>query len=75
MTKEKEIEKIKIKLQPLIDGNWANSQIGQIEELKEEINLIGDLLLFIIATMIHKKDIDINFLKEEYKDGWKIDYK
>ena len=68
----KKIEKTIIKLQPLIDGNWTHDQIGELEEMKKEINLIGNLLLFITATIIHKKDINIDFLEKEYKDGWKI---
>ena len=71
---EKEIIEIQTKLKKLIDGNWANDQIGQLEEIENKVNKIGDLLTFIAALLIHNEILSLDLIKGEYPEGWKIDY-
>jgi len=72
---EEELFKIQKRLKPLIDGNWANDNIGELEEMKSEIKLIGDLLIFIISYLIERKILDVNIIEVEYSEGWKIEDK
>ena len=72
---KKEIIQIQDSLKSLINGNWANDNIGRLEEIEEEVELIGNLLTFTISVLIHQKVLDINTFKKEHKSGWKIDYK
>ena len=71
----KEILEIQKRLESLIDGNWTNSDMGKLEELEQEIKQIGNLLIFIIAVLIQRGMLDIDFIKREFLEGWKIDYK
>ena len=71
----KEILEIQKRLESLIDGNWTNSDMGKLEELEQEIKQIGNLLIFIIAILIQRRMLDIDFIKGEFLEGWKIDYK
>ena len=72
---KKEIIQIQDSLKSLINGNWANDNIGRLEEIEKEVELIGNLLTFTISVLIHQKVLDINTFKKEHKSGWKIDYK
>lgn len=70
----KKVGRIQKVLAPLTDGNWSNATMGQIEELSNSLEKIGDLLTFTLAVLIENQTIDIDIMREEYSEGWKIDY-
>lgn len=68
----KEIKEVVEKLEPLIDGNWANEPMGQLEELSNKIDKIGNLLLFLLAIQVLEDKISLDYLMNNHLDGWKI---
>ncbi len=67
-----EIKKIVDQLESLIDGNWANEHMGQLEELSHKIDKIGNLVLFMLAYQVHEGKISMDYLYKNCPEGWKI---
>lgn len=68
----KEIKEIVDQLEPMIDGNWTNEQMGRLEEMSHKIDKIGNLLLFMLAYQVHEGKISMDYLMDNYPGGWKI---
>jgi len=71
---KKDIHEIKRSVCRILDGNWANDNKGQLEEINDTQQLLIDSVSTLFAFLLSKKIITIDEIKEFCVDGWKIDY-
>ena len=71
---KKDVHEIKRSVCRILDGNWANSDMGQLEEIINTQSLLVDSLSTLFALLLSKEIITIDEIKEFCEGGWRIDY-
>jgi hypothetical protein len=67
-------KKVKEEIIKMLDGNWANDQIGSIERLKASVDVLQECLADCLILLINKGIISVREVKGEFTKGWRIDY-
>jgi hypothetical protein len=56
----------------ILDGNWANDQLGTIEEIKADIDSCKSAIASMITILVNNGTISKTDIIQEFEAGWRI---
>jgi len=74
MERNEKVDETKNKLMKIFDGNWANDNMGQVEELQSTVSILQGALAFTLAILVEQDTITMDEIKEYIDTGWRMDY-
>ncbi len=67
-----ELRELKRKLEPVLStGNCTSG--GAFEDLQEEVNLLKDAVLTLLAVVVEHRVLSLEELQDLLRYGWRID--
>ena len=67
------IDKLSGKISDAFNGNWANDNMGSVEELQDTQKLLVDGISTVIAILISRGHLNLGEIKSSLQNGYHIE--